>query len=350
MLPVLHDRTLKPDSREPFEAEVEGRYDYGAPDLVCFERAHAMTAEAVEAGMTPIQVVLRGDYVEGTWAAARTPETPMLQAAREAYTDLVARTFANLDPIFAVSGNDLSDEGPVSVFLDVMERLKGAAPHCLTTLHTSPRADPPEALTSSEALDFYIHQSGHHANGQDKIIGLAERLMGKRRRPIMNAEPCYEAHGRAGGEGRFSAFDVRRATWMSLLAGAGGGIGYGAHGVWQWHRRGGTFNNPGFSRVPLTWHAALELRGAWDVGFAVATLSDHGLVGPAPRQDMSVEGEASLRVAERDGWVAAYTPFAQAVTLALPRPPREPRAWDLETCARAVLDAKTGGLPSRSRT
>ncbi len=346
VLPILHDRTEKPDSLEPFRIDGQGNYDYGSPSSDYFARARAMVAEAAELGMVAVLAVLWANYVEGTWAARRTPAAPMPDAERAAYLQLVAGTFADLCPVFAVSGDDnLADAGPVSVFLSAMNQLRSLAPNCLTTLHTTPNADLPPRLAQSEALDFYSYQSGHHADGQGKVTSLAEQLLAKPRRPIWNAEPCYEAHGRAGGEGRFSALDVRRATWLSFLSGASAGIGYGAHGVWQWHRPGGAFNNSAFSRQPLTWQAALELPGAWDVGHAIGLLGLHGFAGARPRQDLIVHGDRPARLAERDGQFVAYSPYTQALAFSLPRRPEAVQAYDLDR--RTIIRMETNYSPGQ---
>ncbi len=104
-------------------------------------------------------------------------------------------------------------------------------------MHMTPNGELPRSFV--DAIDFYMYQSGHHVERQDRPYTLAEKFMAYPvKRPIVNSEPPYEGHGRVGSQTRFNAFDVRKATWQSLLSGAKMGVTYGAHGVWSCHRRG----------------------------------------------------------------------------------------------------------------
>lgn len=332
ILPILHDRTLDAGNREPFETDGNGHYDYARPNGAYFARGRAMVAEAVTIGMVPILVPLWVNYVEGTWGAERTPWAPMDDQARRAYLALVADTFADLDPIFAVSGDaHLKGDVENGIFRNSLEELKRLAPHCLTTLHTAPSADPPESLTQCEALDFYSYQSGHHLGTQHLITGLAALHLEKPRRPIMNAEPCYEGIGGTKDGNRFSRADIRKATWRSVMAGASAGVGYGAHGVWQWHRESGDFNNMGTWLPPFSWFYALSLPGAEDVGFAARLIQQYGLVGAAPRRDLVALGTDELSVAQCQDVIAAYSPYAQSFSLACETPPAGIFAYDLDS-------------------
>lgn len=91
----------------------------------------------------------------------------------------------------------------------------------------------PDAFADS--LDFFVYQSGHEADAQDRCHTLAEQYRSRiLRKPVINLEPAYEQHGYHHGGGRFTAAQVRGASWWSMPGGACAGIGYGAHGVWQW--------------------------------------------------------------------------------------------------------------------
>ena len=139
-----------------------------------------------------------------------------------------------------------------------LEATKAVCPDALLTMHMTPSGDLPRSFV--DAIDFYMFQSGHHVERQDRPYTLAEKfLQYPVKRPIVNAEPPYEGHGRVGSPTRFSAFDVRKATWQSLLSGAKMGVTYGAHGVWSCHRRGMDFLNKaaplsrGIGTRPCTW-------------------------------------------------------------------------------------------------
>ncbi len=129
-------------------------------------------------------------------------------------------------------------------------------PGQLTTMHSTPESVLPEPLTGSSELSFYAYQCGHYQDRLDLTIRLARQYLDLApRKPVINLEPCYEGHGYGGEAGRFGRADVRRALWWSLTAGASAGLGYGAHGLWQWHRPGDDFNGTEFSGTPSpgTW-------------------------------------------------------------------------------------------------
>lgn len=88
------------------------------------------------------------------------------------------------------------------------------------------------------------------------------------KRPVVNGEPCYEGHGKGRTRTRFKAFDIRKATWQSLLSGAKMGITYGGHGVWSCHFEGMEFVNPEWKFMPYDWEEGLRLPGAWDAAYA----------------------------------------------------------------------------------
>lgn len=136
------------------------------------------------------------------------------------------------------------------------------------------------------------------------------------RHPILNGEPCYEAHGSGPGY-RFSASDIRRAFWWSVLAGAKAGFAYGGHGVWSWHRAGQFFCNMAFALEPLDWRDAIHLPGAVDVCRSKAIFEAAGLFDIEPRQELLADAPEQVRCAARRDLsrIAVYVPYAQAVKL-----------------------------------
>ncbi|HEY1488755.1 MAG TPA: DUF4038 domain-containing protein, partial [Micromonosporaceae bacterium] len=69
VLPIPHDRTGAGQDRSPFATDATGIPDLDRLDPGYFERARAMTAIAVQAGLVPVLVVLWCNYVPGTWGA-----------------------------------------------------------------------------------------------------------------------------------------------------------------------------------------------------------------------------------------------------------------------------------------
>ena len=200
-------------------------------------------------------------------------------------------------------------------------------------MHLQPEAVLPDALADAEALDLYVYQSGHHLELQHLPYALAESYVARRvRRPVLNIEPPYDGHGFGFRYGRFDARDVRRASWQSVVSGASAGLGYGAHGIWQWHRRGAGFNHSEFSSMPFDHSVAIAFSGADDVGFLRYLVELFGLTSIVPTQSDLRGGPPEVRVGtRRDGALTVvYAPYPGELTLAIEDARRVER-WNLET-------------------
>lgn len=332
VLPILHDRTLRDGSREPFALDGAGHYDFARPDQIYFDTARRFVELAGAAGLRPTLVVLWCNYVEGTWGAARTPWAVMPADARRAYLTLVAETFGPLQPVLAISGDDWFDApAAIMTYLEELEQLSVEAPDCLLTLHSGPVAQVPDEIADSPHLDFITYQSGHEIEHPDRCWTLAQRYRRRAvRKPVVNLEPVYERHGYGGGLGRYTAADVRRAIWTSILAGASAGFGYGAHGIWQWHREGGEFTSPAFSMEPFAWQSALQFRGGDDAALTAYVLQRHGLFRLDLAQQLLTDERGGFRAGAGDGVVAVFLPFAREVRLLVDLSAHRCAAWDLE--------------------
>jgi Protein of unknown function (DUF4038) len=333
VLPILHDRSVHPDTREPYPLRDDGTYDFAAPDKGYFETAARLVETAAEQGLRTALVALWCTYVPGTWGSDRNPHAVMSEDDAAAYLDLLTRTFAAYEPIYVVSGDDrFATDEAVRRYTWASARIGELAPDALTTLHSTPDTNLPDVLADAPTLGFYAYQSGHDHTRQERTHELAAQYRNRRvRRPVVNLEPCYEGHGYGRGLGRFSQDDVRRATWWSLLGGASAGIGYGAHGLWSWHRPGSRFTSGAWSSEPFTWDVALQFEGAADVGFARSLVEEHGLYLTGPRQDLLAADVPGVRVAATQdlGTVAVYVPHPCDVGLTVDLGDSRIRAWNL---------------------
>jgi hypothetical protein len=278
------------------------------------------------------------DYLAGERGRRQSPEHILTGAEMTAYLDTVTAAFEPYDPVYVLSGDETftgEDPGP---YPDLLAAVARRAPGNLITMHTTPDSTLPAALADSPDLSFYSYQSGHHHDQQHLAVDLARRYRSlPAAKPVMNLEPCYEGHGYGGGAGRFGPADVRRALWRSVFSGASAGLGYGAHGLWQWHRPGGRFNGAAFSGAPFGWDAALEFPGAWQAGLVARLVADHGLYLARPAPELAVppgDGPAMagvLALATGDlSTVAVYTPYATGFTVAADLSSRAVTAVDLE--------------------
>jgi len=351
VLPILHDRTVRPGALEPFRLNSHGQYDFDALNEDYFARCGQFTKLAFENGLYPLLVLLWCNYVPGTWGADRTPWAVMTPASRRRYWEAVRTACNGMQPIFAVSGDDRFDSPPANeAYHELMTWVSDDAPDCLITAHSAPTARMPDEMADSPHLDFFTYQSGHDIDAQDRCFQLAALYRQRPiRKPVINLEPAYEGHGYGGGSGRYTAADVRRALWWSITGGASAGLGYGAHGVWQWHREGGRFTSPAFSMEPFPWQTALEFRGATDAGLAAHLVARYRLFGLDAHQSLLRSPSGGVRAASDTSGdlIVVYLPFANEVRLEGDLTGYSLEAWDLDNRAPIALRLDSGPGGSR---
>ena len=343
ILPILHDLS-DGGARlpEPFEGLWEGRPRFG--ELLPAYRRHASAYldVATAHGLVPNLVVLWCNYVPDTWASTRDPRFVMDAGARRDFVESMADAFDRYNPMYVIAGDaDFASESSRLVWSETQRHLVDLVPDAVTTMHTQDSALIPDLLADEDALGYYCYQSGHQLHNQNLAWDAAEHYARRRvRRPVLNLEPCYEGHGHGFGYGRFAASDVRRASWQSLLSGASAGLGYGAHGVWQWHHRGARFNHAEFSAVPFDRWTALAFPGADDVVAAARMMHDLGLIGAGGRQDLLAMPHEGVRAAVGDDprQLAVYVPAATDVALMTGLEVEGAVATDLATGKQAEAD------------
>jgi hypothetical protein len=313
ILPITHDTSMSPENIDPFLPGADGNWDSSAYNEEYFAKAETMVQMTVDAGLVPILGVLWCSYVPGTRCSQNSPvASAMPFEAVAPYATYATERFKKFDPMFFISG-DTHFESPQEepYYMAALESTRAVCPEALLTMHLSPRGDLPRRFM--DVIDFYMYQSGHHADHLDRPYLFAEKFTAYPvKRPVVNSEPPYEGHGRVGERTRFNAFDIRKATWQSLLSGAKMGVTYGAHGVWSGHKRGMNFLNAHRSFEPFTWDEALTLDGAWDVGFARWIFELYNLFETNPAQQILRNEDPEIRAAasEDRSTVAIYAPYA----------------------------------------
>ncbi|TFH04034.1 MAG: DUF4038 domain-containing protein [Spirochaetales bacterium] len=310
---------------EPFAVQSDGTgtaYDFSRPNTEYFELVTRRTAAITARGMVPVVVLLWCDFVPDTWASQRMPGNIIPGSDLEAYLELAVKATAPSAPIYMVSGDtDFQTDRSVAYYQLGLEVAKRLDPQGLTTLHLNgEKVEIDERLQQSELLDFYNYQSGHSASSTDKPYLMAQAFFEKKpARPIVNAEPCYEGHARGPMSQRYSAYEVRRAAWQSVLSGASAGVTYGAHGIWSWHREGLPFKAVNFAGIPYPWDTAIRFEGAWDYGYLKTVIQEHGLFDLVP-VDLGSAGSAPDSPAIPDGFRASFSKSTGLTVIYLPFP------------------------------
>ena len=138
--------------------------------------------------------------------------------------------------------------------------------HAPTFLHPRGMRWPWDEYENEEWLSALGYQSGH---GDDaKTLAWihsgppsTEWQKGPAK-PVVNLEPPYEDHVGYQSKERHTAYNVRRASYWSLLVSPLAGVSYGAHGVWSWETEPRVPLNHERTGVAKPWSEAIELPGS----------------------------------------------------------------------------------------
>lgn len=285
-----------------------------------FEHAKQMCQKAKEQGFELALVVLWCNYVPGTWASNMLPDGILPFDCLESYVHKVHETFTDLNPLYIISGDtDFPTEETVKYYVHVGTILKGLAKDCLFTTHIKGRyTEIPDALY--DLMDILFYQSGHNAMDLKMPYSLAEEMQSKYPgKPLINSEPCYENMGYSHRMyGRWTRRDVRRAAYVSILAGASAGITYGASGIYDWQKTNKspmTALGEGFDR-PKCVEECMAFPGAWDYGYLKTIFEQLGITDVTPAQDLLINNTTDIRVAMvKEDMLMVYVPYNTRVRL-----------------------------------
>lgn len=315
ILPIEHDMSSSEERIYPFALNADGSWNFHEPSPIYFAKAGEMTAMARKYGFIPVLVVLWASYVKDTWASSYRPELVMPEDALAGYVDIIVETFGAHEPIYLISGDtDLPTEATSRTYQTALDRLKLLQPEALASYHPKPGLELSEQIVHDPSLDFYMYQQGHSPDAR-AARGAAYHYELPVKRPIINGEPYYEGIGYFKKYGRFTAFDIRRAFWQSMLAGAKAGFTYGAHGVWSWHSAGQPFTSEDLWGMPSEWRTAMRMQGAQDVSFSKWLFETYDLfdLEPASGRLLQYEEDIAMAISPDGSTAAIYMPYNMGV-------------------------------------
>jgi Protein of unknown function (DUF4038) len=336
------DRCMSDVGIYPFRTIDGQQFDFSSIQEEYYQRARTMCEMAIEQGFQLALVVLWLNYVPGTWGSRMFDKNIMPKDFISDYVTKVVDTFDEYDPIYVVSGDtDFDTKSAIEYYEAAFNVIFQKSPDSLKTLHVKRGYDviPNEFL---DKVDFYMFQSGHNKMEQDMAFLLPERFLEKYpKKPMVNAEPCYEQMGYSREEyGRFQARDIRRAAWSSLLSGACAGVTYGAHGIWNWNKMNCPTNpilGEGFDK-PFTWQEAIEFPGAWDYGFIKYLLQEYKAEILSPMNHLLGNQTDKIRVARTEDKYFIYARYNTNIKLQMDLKGYQATAIDLQTRRIAKLD------------
>ena len=203
-------------------------------------------------------------------------------------------------------------------------------PEALVTMHPFGRSWVGDEFRDQSWLTFYTYQSGHSAD-EDKVRWLPEGphtrdWLQAPPRPIINIEPNYEDHPSYGSDVRFTAAEVRRASYWSLLVTPTAGVTYGHFSLWAWASQREPVGQAIRRQSEYTlepWWTVLDTDGSRSMTIARRYFESGDWWRLRPAQGLLLEqpGAEDARqfiAAARSGngdWTVVYLPIGGAVRL-----------------------------------
>ena len=225
-----------------------------------FARLDRRISEVNAKGLLAVPVLL---WVPGE-KESNPGNLPVEQAIRLARY-MVARYHAH-HVIWFLGGDSAYDGEHTERWKSIGRGVFGDREHAPVFLHPRGMHWPWDAFRDEGWLSALGYQSGHGDNAETLAWihsgPVAQGWEQGPAKPIVNLEPPYEDHISYHSRERHSAYNVRRATYWSLLNAPTAGATYGAHGVWSWQTAAAVPLNHDRSGEAKPWQEAIQLPGS----------------------------------------------------------------------------------------
>lgn len=265
------------------------------PNEAYFKHVDFIIDKAAEYGITIGLLPTWGDKIfKDRWGTG--PEIFTVENAK-IYGKWIAERYKNRKNIIWILGGDRNpraDSQDVTIWRQMAEGIveaHGSNNNVMITFHPQPNKDgASEWFHTDDWFDFNMFQTGHCRDNDvyNRIQSSYKRVPIK---PVIDGEPIYEDHPvcfNAKDLGTTNAYDVRKAIYLDVFAGAFG-FTYGCHDVWQMYRPTVVPVN-----VPhLFWRDALELTAANQVKFLRKLIESRPILDRIPDQSLIVENDLS---------------------------------------------------------
>ncbi|MEO6221143.1 MAG: glycoside hydrolase family 140 protein [Ginsengibacter sp.] len=294
--------------------------DPATPNERYFEHVDYIIDKADEYGLTIGLLPTWGDKIyKDKWGTG--PEI-FNEKNAAVYGAWIGSRYKNKTNIIWILGGDRNprNEKDVAIWNAMGVEIKKATNNkALISFHPQPNETGSAQWFHNQSwLGFNMFQTGHcrETPVYEKISRVYDMLPVK---PVMDAEPIYEDHPvcfNAKDLGTSSAYDVRRAAYLDLLAGSHGHT-YGCHDIWQMYSP----KREGVNGPHIFWPDAMELPGANQMIFVKKLMLSHPLLDRVPDQSLIVQNNlsASKRIQATRGkdYLFVYTSEGKTFTVNL---------------------------------
>ena len=293
--------------------------DPAQPNEAYFRHVDFIVDRAAELGMFVGMLPTWGDKWNKKWGGGPEIFTP--ENAR-AFGAWLGRRYRDR-PIIWILGGDR----PVDTDLhrDIIRAMaagltEGDGGRHLKTFHPMGGQTSSPYFHNEDWLDFNMYQTGHTRNTACyNLIGADYALTPIK--PCMDAEPGYEDHpnGFKVENGYLDDYDVRKATYWNLFAGAHGHT-YGCHDIWQFLD---TDRFPAVTAARTPWQQAISLPGAEQMRHVLRLIGSRPYLSRIPDQSLLLsdpcEGGDHVQAtrAEDGAYAFVYIPTGKPITVDL---------------------------------
>ncbi|TLU99471.1 glycoside hydrolase family 140 protein [Dyadobacter luticola] len=248
-----------------------------------FKHVDRVVEEANKLGIYMGLLPTWGDKFSKKWDYGPEILTP---ENAKVYGDFLAKRYKSKGVIWVLGGDRDPENEKHTAIINAMATSirKVAGGSQLITYHPTGASYSSKHFHNSDWLDLNLVQSGHNFRNLKNYTMIRKDYAKTPPKPTIDAEPRYEDHAInwKPENGYFNDFDVRQAAWWSFLSGAAGHT-YGCHPVWQ------MFNNAlhkPMSFAKTNWQQAIDLPGAFDMGYVRKLADSHPWETLVPNQEI----------------------------------------------------------------
>lgn len=296
-------------------------FDPTKPNEAYYKHVDFIIDKAAELGLTIGLLPTWGDKVfKDRWGAG--PEI-FNETNAKIYGKWIANRYKNRKNIIWILGGDRNPRAGTTdvaiwnaMAVGVTEG-SGGNSNAMITYHPQPNKEgSSEWFHNQDWFDFNMFQTGHcrDADVYDRIKNGYNQLPVK---PVIDGEPIYEDHPvcfNANENGTTNAYDVRKAIYLDVFAGAFG-FTYGCHDIWQMYSP----KNEGVNGPKTYWHFALDLPAAKQVKHLRRLIESRPILDRVPDQNIIIENNLPayerIQATRGNDYAFVYSVFGKPFTV-----------------------------------
>ncbi|HEV7350610.1 glycoside hydrolase family 140 protein [Telluribacter sp.] len=269
-----------------------------------------------------------GDKFNKKWGVG--PEIFTSENAR-IYGEYLGRRYRNKNVIWILGGDRSPEtETHYKIIRAMAEGIRaGDGGSRLQTYHPTGDSNSAGFFHQDAWLNLNMYQSGHATRDKKNYVMMRQNYNLFPVKPTLDGEPRYEDHpiNWKPELGYFDDFDARQAAWWAVLSGGAGHV-YGCHDIWQFFDPD---RNPPVSWARTHWKRALDLPGAYQMGYLRRLMESHPWWRLMPDQSLIQNknpedgGYQVAGISEDSDFLLAYSPYGRPLQIDLARLAAAPR-------------------------